>query len=63
VTWLEESCRLRSKLEEDGADLLLSQHGLAIAYQADGQVKKAVELLDATLNPDLTRISHSIVGR
>jgi hypothetical protein len=32
-------------LVEEHPDRLTSQHALAIAYQADGQVKKAVELL------------------
>jgi tetratricopeptide (TPR) repeat protein len=54
VTWLEESCRLRSKLEEDSADVLFSQHALAIAYRADGQVKKAVELLEAVVKAEET---------
>jgi hypothetical protein len=57
VTWLEESCRLRSKLEEDGADELFSQHELAIAYQADGQVKKTVELLEAVVKAQETLIA------
>jgi tetratricopeptide (TPR) repeat protein len=71
VTWLEESCRLRSKLEEDDADVLFSQHWLAIAYQADGQVKKAVELLEAVVkaretlaadHPDRLASQHELAG-
>ncbi|KAF2628864.1 kinesin light chain, partial [Macroventuria anomochaeta] len=46
VMWLEESYRLRSMLEEDDPDLLFTQHELAIAYRADGQVQKAIELLE-----------------
>ena len=46
VRWLEESCRWREGLDEDDLDLLLSQHVLAMAYEADGQVQKAVELLE-----------------
>jgi tetratricopeptide (TPR) repeat protein len=46
VRWLEESCRWREELDEDDSDLLLSQHALAIAYEADGQVQKAIELLE-----------------
>jgi hypothetical protein len=46
VTWLEESCQWREALDENDSDRLLSQHVLAIAYQADGQVQKAVELLE-----------------
>jgi tetratricopeptide (TPR) repeat protein len=45
VTWLEVSCQWREVLDEDDSDRLLSQHELAIAYEADGQVQKAVELL------------------
>ena len=46
VVWLEECYRRRSQLDKDDADLLLTQHVLAMAYQADGQVQKAVELLE-----------------
>jgi hypothetical protein len=46
VGWLEESCRLREELGEDNLDRLLSQHVLAGVYQADGQVQKAVQLLE-----------------
>lgn len=46
VVWLERSCQQRSQLSEDDPDRLLSQHTLAIAYEADGQVDKAVELLE-----------------
>jgi tetratricopeptide (TPR) repeat protein len=46
VRWLEESCQRRKALDEDDSDLLLSQHELAMAYEADGQVQKAVELLE-----------------
>jgi tetratricopeptide (TPR) repeat protein len=46
VKWLEESCRWREGLSEDDSDLLLSQHELAGAYHADGQIQKAVELLE-----------------
>jgi tetratricopeptide (TPR) repeat protein len=46
VRWLKESCRGREALDEDNLGRLLSQHELATAYQADGQVQKAVELLE-----------------
>jgi tetratricopeptide (TPR) repeat protein len=46
VRWLEESCQWREGMIEDDSDLLLSQHVLAMAYEADGQVQKAVELLE-----------------
>jgi tetratricopeptide (TPR) repeat protein len=45
VVWLERSCEQRSQLGEDDPGRLLSQHNLARAYQADGQVHKAVALL------------------
>jgi tetratricopeptide (TPR) repeat protein len=46
VRWLEEPCKHRAKLDEGDSDRLSSQHALAGAYRADGQVKKAVELLE-----------------
>jgi hypothetical protein len=46
VVWLEKSCEQRSQLGEDDLDRLLSQHVLAMAYHADGQVHKAVALLE-----------------
>jgi tetratricopeptide (TPR) repeat protein len=45
VVWLERSCQQRSQLSEDNSGRLSSQHALAGAYQADGQVHKAVALL------------------
>ncbi|KAH7074944.1 hypothetical protein BKA63DRAFT_543623 [Paraphoma chrysanthemicola] len=46
VKWLEECCRLRGRLDEEDSNWLASQHALAVAYEADGQVKKAVELME-----------------
>ncbi|CAN9239159.1 unnamed protein product [Alternaria alternata] len=46
VLWLDMSCQQRSQLGEDDPDRLTSQHELAEAYQADGQVHKAVTLLE-----------------
>ncbi|KAF2628862.1 hypothetical protein BU25DRAFT_409876 [Macroventuria anomochaeta] len=46
VRWLEESYRRRNWLDEDDMDRLSSEHNLAGAYEADGQVKKAVDLLE-----------------
>jgi len=46
VGWLEESRDLRAGLSKDNSDRLLTQHVLAIAYQANGQVKDAVRLLE-----------------
>ncbi|CAN9286263.1 unnamed protein product, partial [Alternaria alternata] len=46
VVWLERSCQQRSQLSDDNPDRLLSQHVLAGVYQADGQVHKAVGLLE-----------------
>jgi cytochrome c-type biogenesis protein CcmH/NrfG len=49
VVWLESSCQQRSQRSEDDSDRLLSQHVLAMVYRADGQVKKAVVLLEAVV--------------
>jgi tetratricopeptide (TPR) repeat protein len=46
VGWLEESRDLRADLLDDDADKLSTQHVLAIAYQANGQVRDAVWLLE-----------------
>jgi tetratricopeptide (TPR) repeat protein len=46
VKWLEESCWCREGLDERDSDRLASEHELARAYEADGQVKKAVALLE-----------------
>ncbi|KAF2474350.1 TPR repeat protein [Lindgomyces ingoldianus] len=46
VRWLEESCKQREELDKRDSKRLLSQHVLAIAYQANGQVKEAVGLLE-----------------
>jgi tetratricopeptide (TPR) repeat protein len=43
--WLTECFRIRSNLVEDHPDRLTSQHALARAYRANGQVKEAVTLL------------------
>ena len=46
VRWLEQSCEQRMRRGEDNLDLLLSQHKLGCLYEADGQVRRAVELLE-----------------
>ena len=46
VIWLKRSRDLRQKLVEDHPGRLASQHALAVAYQANGQVKDAVKLLE-----------------
>jgi tetratricopeptide (TPR) repeat protein len=46
VGWLEKSRDLRAGLTEDNPDRLNSQHSLAVAYQANGQVKDAVWLME-----------------
>jgi tetratricopeptide (TPR) repeat protein len=46
IGWLEESRDLRAGHSEDHSDKLLTQHVLAIVYQANGQVKDAVRLLE-----------------
>ncbi|KAF2496457.1 kinesin light chain, partial [Lophium mytilinum] len=50
VKWLEESCRGRNHLDEDNSSRLSSEHALAGAYYADGQIKKAVKLLEHVVN-------------
>lgn len=46
VSWLEESRDMRTDLPEDHPNRLHSQHSLAMAYQANGQVKEAVWMLE-----------------
>ena len=46
VEHLEQACQGRSHLAEDHTTRLESQHMLAVAYEADGQVKKAIKLLE-----------------
>jgi tetratricopeptide (TPR) repeat protein len=72
VKWLEESCQWRNQLDGDDSNRLLSQHELAGAYRADGQVKKAVELLEhvvavrekvlAEEHPDRLASQHALAG-
>jgi tetratricopeptide (TPR) repeat protein len=52
VTWLEESCRLRDGLDEANQDRLNAQHVLARAYQEDGHMQEAVELLEHIVGVD-----------
>ncbi|KAF2993768.1 hypothetical protein E8E13_002106 [Curvularia kusanoi] len=59
VVWLEKSCQQRRQRSENDLERLSSQHALAMAYQANGQVQKAVELLqhvvevrEKTLSPE-----------
>ncbi|KAF2732280.1 TPR repeat protein, partial [Polyplosphaeria fusca] len=49
VKWLEESYEQRKELNKSDSKRLLSQHELAIAYQANGQVKEAVALLEGVV--------------
>jgi tetratricopeptide (TPR) repeat protein len=49
VVWLEKSYQHRSQRSIDDSGRLSSQYVLAGAYQEDGQVKKAVELLEAVV--------------
>ncbi|GMG36498.1 unnamed protein product [Aspergillus oryzae] len=47
VLWLQESCEWRDiNLPQSNIDRLTSQHTLAIAYQANGQIKEALKLLE-----------------
>ena len=72
VVWLERSCEQRSQLGEDNPGRLSSQHALAMAYQADGQVHKAVGLLEhvvevrektlAPEHPDRLASQHALAG-
>ena len=49
VRWLKESCDQRQSLNKSSSDQLMSQHCLAIAYQANGQIKEAVKLMEAVV--------------
>ncbi|KAI4940762.1 hypothetical protein J4E91_011249 [Alternaria rosae] len=72
VVWLERSCEQRSQLSEDDPSRLASQHVLAMAYEADGQVHRAVELLEhvvdveektlAAEHPDRLASQHALAG-
>ncbi|KAF1845557.1 HET-domain-containing protein [Cucurbitaria berberidis CBS 394.84] len=72
VKWLEESCSLRSELDEDDPYRLKSQHALASAYEADGQVKKAITILEIVVavkekvldkeNPNLLASQHELAS-
>ncbi|KAH7380133.1 hypothetical protein BKA66DRAFT_571209 [Pyrenochaeta sp. MPI-SDFR-AT-0127] len=46
VKWLEESYRLRVVLEETHPGRLRSEHALGFSYQANGQAKESVALLE-----------------
>ncbi|KAJ4286553.1 hypothetical protein N0V90_013253 [Kalmusia sp. IMI 367209] len=46
VTWLEECCRLREVLAETHPDRLTAQHVLGVFYEANGQIKEAVTILE-----------------
>jgi Tfp pilus assembly protein PilF len=47
VVWLKRSSEWRERdLVEDNPDRLLSQHQLAVAYRANGQIEEAVTLLE-----------------
>ncbi|EUC32253.1 hypothetical protein COCCADRAFT_99131 [Bipolaris zeicola 26-R-13] len=46
VRWLKKSCEQRKTLDKRNPKRLRSQHSLAIAYEANGQAKKAVKLLE-----------------
>jgi tetratricopeptide (TPR) repeat protein len=72
VVWLDRSCQQRSQLGKDDPGRLLSQHKLAGAYRADGQVHKAVALLEhvvevkektlAPEHPDRLASQHELAG-
>jgi hypothetical protein len=55
VKLLEHVVAVRERVQAEGhPDRLNSQHGLARAYHADGQVGKAVELLELVAVTELT---------
>lgn len=70
VSWLEESRKLRSDLPENDSHRLLTEHVLAMAYQANGQIMKAVRLLEhvakirervlAATHPDRLASQHEL---
>jgi tetratricopeptide (TPR) repeat protein len=70
VKWLEECCRCREALDGDDPYRLSAQHNLGVFYWADGQIKKAVTLLEhvvkvreATLadtHPDRLQSQHAL---
>ncbi|KAF5865336.1 hypothetical protein ETB97_004547 [Aspergillus alliaceus] len=65
VLWLQKTCEWRDRnLPQDNAYRLLSQHELAIAYQADGQVKEAIKLLEHVVaikdHPDRLASQHGL---
>ena len=49
MRWLKESCDQRHSLDKSSLGRLTSQHNLARAYQANGQIKEAVKLLEAVV--------------
>lgn len=73
VLWLLESYKWRSRnLAQENADRLLSQHMLAMAYQANGQGKEAIKLLERVVtirakvlaedHPDRLVSQHALAG-
>jgi tetratricopeptide (TPR) repeat protein len=72
ITLWEEVMCLEDSLTEDHPDRLASQHELAMAYQANGQVKRAVALLEHVVkvkegsltedHPSLLASQHVLAG-
>jgi hypothetical protein len=70
VRWLEECYHCREGLYEDDPDRLSSEHGLAISYEANGQIEDAVRLLEhvvkvrdntlAETHPDRLASQHTL---
>ncbi|KAF2623531.1 hypothetical protein BU25DRAFT_349981 [Macroventuria anomochaeta] len=70
--WLKESCEQRQSLDKSNSDRLISQHNLAKAYQANGQIKEAVKLLEGVVaieaevltedHPDRLASQHNLAG-
>jgi tetratricopeptide (TPR) repeat protein len=72
VCWLEDSLDLRAHLPEDDENRLSTQHALATAYEANGQVKDAIQLLEHVVaiegrvlaedHPDRLASQHELAG-
>ena len=60
VELLEAVVKAKETLAADHPDRLASQHALAMAYEADGQAKNAVELLEhvVAVEADSLRDDH-----
>jgi tetratricopeptide (TPR) repeat protein len=72
VQWMQISSIMTSRLSQDDPDRLVSQHALALVYQANGQVPEAVQLLESVVkirsrilveeHPDRLASQHVLAG-